>query len=188
MSVGATTGLTAVWALGALGGFAWSAQALSKGAEPHRLAAKGGVIGIAAFSAVILSGMATYLQLFCLGVFGIGLGGALFATGVLTAAMALARSGQSGIALGAWGGVQATCAGVSIAIAGALRDWVAHAGAAGQLGPAFSQPVSAYAMVYHIEIGLLFAMLVAIGPLARFDAHPHRTTPTTKFGLSEFPT
>jgi BCD family chlorophyll transporter-like MFS transporter len=188
MSVGATTGLTAVWALGALGGFAWSAQALSKGAEPHRLAAKGGVIGIAAFSAVILSGMATYLPLFCLGVFGIGLGGALFATGVLTAAMALARSGQSGIALGAWGGVQATCAGVSIAIAGALRDWVAHAGAAGQLGPAFSQPVSAYAMVYHIEIGLLFAMLVAIGPLARFDAHPHRTTPTTKFGLSEFPT
>lgn len=188
MSVGATTGLTALWALGALAGFAWSAQTLSKGAEPHRLAAKGGVIGIAAFSAVILSGMATYLPLFCLGVIGIGLGGALFSTGVLTAAMALARSGQSGIALGAWGGVQATCAGVSIAVAGALRDWVAQAGAAGHLGPAFSQPVSAYATVYHIEIGLLFAMLVAIGPLARFDAYPHRATSTTKFGLSEFPT
>ncbi|MBU6406918.1 MAG: BCD family MFS transporter [Alphaproteobacteria bacterium] len=188
MSVGATTGLTALWALGALGGFAWSARRLSKGAEPHRLAAMGGVIGIAAFSAVILSGMATDLALFCCGVFGIGLGGAVFSTGVLTAAMALARSGQSGIALGAWGGVQATSAGIAIALAGALRDWMAQAGAAGALGPAFVQPVSAYAMVYHIEIGLLFAMLVAIGPLARFDADIHRAIPTTKFGLSEFPT
>ena len=57
----------------------------------------------------------------------IGFGGGLFAVGTLTAAMALARDGESGLALGAWGAVQATAAGVAIALGGVLRDVVVGA-------------------------------------------------------------
>ena len=49
--------------------------------------------------------------LFRIGTALIGFGGGLFAAGTLTAAMALARDGESGLALGAWGAVQATAAG-----------------------------------------------------------------------------
>jgi BCD family chlorophyll transporter-like MFS transporter len=43
----------------------------------------------------------------------------------------------------------------------------------------------AYSIVYHLEIVLLFATLVVIGPLVRFAAEPQR--PQVKFGLAEFP-
>ena len=46
--------------------------------------------------------------LFGAGVTLIGFGGGLFALGTLTAAMAIAQDGESGMALGAWGAVQAT--------------------------------------------------------------------------------
>ena len=51
------------------------------------------------------------MLLFRIGTVLIGFGGGLFAVGTLTAAMALARDGESGLALGAWGAVQATAAG-----------------------------------------------------------------------------
>ena len=54
----------------------------------------------------------------------IGLGGGLFAVGTLTHAMGLDDSGLNGLAIGAWGAVQATAAGVAIAMGGALRDVV----------------------------------------------------------------
>ena len=41
--------LTALWAVGMLAGFAWRRAALGGGADPHRLAGFGGVVGIAAF-------------------------------------------------------------------------------------------------------------------------------------------
>jgi BCD family chlorophyll transporter-like MFS transporter len=48
-----------------------------------------------------------------------------------------------------------------------------------------SDPSVAYSVVYHLEIGLLFATLIAIGPLVRTTRSP-RTTPQP-FGLAEFP-
>jgi BCD family chlorophyll transporter-like MFS transporter len=95
----------------------------------------------------------------------IGLGGGLFSVGTLTSAMALARDGRSGIALGAWGAVQATAVGLAVVTGGALRDVVSALASSDLLGPAMSQPFTAYGVVYHLEIGLLFAALVAIGPL-----------------------
>ena len=105
--------------------------------------------------------------LFRIGTVLIGFGGGLFAVGTLTAAMALARDGQSGLALGAWGAVQATAAASRSRSAARMRDVRLRLGDAGLLGPALTGPSTGYGVVYHIEIALLFATLVAIGPLVR---------------------
>jgi BCD family chlorophyll transporter-like MFS transporter len=187
MSVGATTSLTALSAWGTLMGFALAAYRLTRQAESHRLAGFGALIGVSAFAFIILSGPFSSMPLFCLGVVGIGFGGGLFSVGTLTAAMALTHNGHSGLALGAWGSVQATCAGAAIAIGGLVRDIVADLGASGQLGAALTGRAPGYNCVYLIEIVLLFAALAAIGPLARFSGAKGDST-TTKFGLAEFPT
>lgn len=188
LSVGATTMLTALWALGALGGFALAARMLTRGLEPHRLAAYGALAGVAAFSAVIFSWPLDSAALFRIGVIGIGFGGGFFSVGTLTAAMEFASGKErAGLALGAWGAVQATAAGAGIAIGGALRDLVSHLGVSGALGAALTDPAVGYAFVWHAEIGLLFLTLIAIGPLAR-HAPAGRRPPPGRFGLADFPT
>jgi MFS transporter, BCD family, chlorophyll transporter len=187
LSVGATTSLTALWAWGSLAGFALAAYRLGAGDECHRLAGFGALIGVTAFTLVILSAPFSSTPVFCFGVAGIGFGGGLFAVGTLTASMALTRDGHSGLALGAWGAVQATAAGVGVAIGGVLRDVIGALSDSGSLGPALTGPAVGYGFVYHLEIGLLFAALVAIGPLARHaSTHPH--SQPNKFGIAEFPT
>jgi BCD family chlorophyll transporter-like MFS transporter len=186
LSVGQTTALTALWAAGTLAGFALAARVLGKGGEPHRLAGFGAVTGVGAFSLVILSAPLASTAALCIGVVAIGFGGGLFSVGTLIAAMGLAEQDRSGLALGAWGAVQASCAGIAIAIGGGLRDIVSGLATSGQLGPALSGPATGYSFVYHIEIGLLFATLIAIGPLVRrAQADPPRKP--SKFGLTEFP-
>ena len=100
--------------------------------------------------------------------------------------MALARDGESGLALGTWGAVQATAAGGGIALGGGIRDAVSSLASSGALGRALTDPSTGYSVVYHIEIALLFATLVAIGPLVR-TARTRFSQPSTKFGLAEFP-
>jgi BCD family chlorophyll transporter-like MFS transporter len=187
LSVASTTALTALWAWGALSGFALAAYKLSHEAEPHRLAGFGALIGVVAFAFVILAAPLAATPLFLIGVAGVGFGGGLFSVGTMTAAMALAREGQSGLALGAWGAVQATCAGAAIALGGVLRDVIADLAAKHELGAALVGPATGYSCVYLLEIVLLFAALIAIGPLARYPAPTSNATPT-KFGLAEFPT
>ena len=187
MSVGETTSLTALWALGALLGFGWSAHRLSRDAEPHRLAAIGAVVGIFGFAMVVFASPLSSTVLLAFGIALIGFGGGLFAVGTLTAAMALAAKGQSGLALGAWGAVQASCAGIAIAVGGIVRDIVAGLAESGALGEALTGPATSYGFVYHIEIALLFAALIALGPLVR-RAAPGETQTPHPFGLTEFPT
>jgi MFS transporter, BCD family, chlorophyll transporter len=187
MSVGQTTSLTALWALGALVGFGWSAYRLGRNAEPHRLAALGAVVGVFGFAMVIYASPLSSTALLGLGILLIGFGGGLFAVGTLTAAMALASNGKSGLALGAWGAVQASCAGIAIALGGVLRDVVAGFAKTGALGEALTGPATSYGFVYHIEIVLLFAALIALGPLVR-RAAPGETESPHPFGLTEFPT
>ncbi|MEM6488548.1 MAG: BCD family MFS transporter [Pseudomonadota bacterium] len=194
LSVSATTLLTAIFAAGSLVGFLVAGRRLAAGGDPARLAAWGAVVGIFAFSAVVFAAPMDSPMLFRVGTALIGLGGGLFAVGTLTAAMDLAAASQTdddqegvgtaGLALGAWGAVQATAAGAAIAIGGALRDGVAALSATGALGPAFADPAAGYGVVYHVEIALLFATLVAVGPLVR-RAGPVRER--EGFGLSEFP-
>ncbi len=185
LSVGQTTALTALLAAGTLAAFAVSAHWLARGADLHRVAACGALVGVAAFSSLILAGLLGAPGLFRLGTVGIGFGGGLFSVGTLSAAMTLEQGG-SGLALGAWGAVQATAAGIGIALGGMLRDLFGALAAAGLLGPALTTPGVGYGAVYHLEIFLLFATLAAIGPLVR-SARECRTLPGTALGLAEFP-
>ncbi|KAA5804026.1 BCD family MFS transporter [Alkalicaulis satelles] len=186
LSVAGTTVLTALWAAGALAGFGLAARGLGAGFDPHRLAAYGMVVGVFAFAFVILSDPLGSPILFQAGAVLIGLGGGLFAVGTLTAVMELGKGSGSGMALGAWGAVQATAAGAAIAIGGGVRDLVEAFAQAGHLGPAMTGPSVGYSVVYHIEIALLFAALAAIGPLARHAGGLAQRKPG-KFGLAEFP-
>jgi MFS transporter, BCD family, chlorophyll transporter len=186
LTVGQTTWLTFAWAMGALLGFVLSARWLMRGMDPVRLAARGCLFGIAAFSAVIFSAPLASTALFYAGAAVIGFGGGLFGIATLTAAMKLPTA--AGLALGAWGAAQATAAGLAIFAGGALRDGVSHLAASGLLGPALTDAALGYSFVYHLEIGLLFATLIALGPLLRLT--PLTSTPANGpgLGLSEFPT
>ena len=186
LSVAGTTVLTALWAFGALAGFALAAKGLTAGVDPHRLAAYGMVVGVFAFAFVILSDPLGSPLLFRAGAVLIGFGGGLFAVGTLTAAMELGEGSGSGMALGAWGAVQATAAGLAIAVGGGIRDGVDAVAQAGVLGPGMTGPALGYSVVYHIEIALLFAALAAIGPLARYTVSGSERA-RGKFGLAEFP-
>jgi BCD family chlorophyll transporter-like MFS transporter len=183
LSVGATSALTALMATGALGAFALAARQLSRGADPLRVAAYGALAGLPAFAAVIFAAPLESAWLFRAGTVAIGFGGGLFAVGTLTAAMTLERADHVGLALGAWGAVQAVAAGLAIAAGGLLRDVFSSMATHGLLGPALTQSSAGYGVVYHLELGLLFVTLIAIGPLVR---HAPAGMPA-RFGLAEFP-
>jgi MFS transporter, BCD family, chlorophyll transporter len=167
LPVGATTALTALLAGGGLAGFAYAAKRLGEGADPYRLAAWGALTGLAAFSSVIFSAPLASPFLFGVGVSLIGLGAGLFAHCTLTAAIAMAPRGNIGLALGIWGAVQASAAGIAVASGGLIRDGVAALASHGTLGTAIDGPATGYAVVYNIELLLLFATIIAIGPLVR---------------------
>ena len=183
LSVGETTMLTALLAGGALAAFALASRVLLTGVDPHRLAACGIIAGLFAFSGVIFAGAIHSPGLFRAGTVMIGFGAGLFAVSTLIAAMELESGRMNGLALGAWGAVQAGTAGLGIVVGGTMRDVVAALGASGGLGPVFTDPAISYAVVYYIEIAALFATLIALGPLAR------RTLPTElkTFGLADLP-
>ncbi|WP_296577105.1 PucC family protein [Phreatobacter sp.] len=189
LSVAATTMLTVLVALGAIVAFALSARLLMRGFDPARLSALGVIFGICAFTAVIMAAPLGSSALFRTGATLIGFGGGLFAVGTLTVAMTLDRRGNNGLALGAWGAVQASAAGLAIAFGGILRDVAGALAASGALGPALTGPAVGYSAVYHVELLLLFITLVALGPLVGRNAHALRADgpPLPNFGLSQFP-
>lgn len=190
LSVAATTVLTAVWAAGAIAGFASASRSLVAHANPFRVAARGILSGIVAFSAVVFAAPLDSAVLFYAGAAGIGFGGGIFAVATMTAAMTMPVRGQAGrgLALGAWGAAQATAAGLGVALGSGLRDIVNRFSAEGLLGEALSSNATGYSVVYHVEIGLLFATLVALGPLVR---RVRFTKPDTSrpsgIGLADFP-
>jgi len=158
LTVGQTTSLTAALAGGGLSGLAFAGYRLSRGADPFRIAALGLLTGLIAFIAVIGAAPLSFPPLFGLGVFLVGLSGGLFLVGTLSDAMGRAVDGMSGLALGAWGSVQAVAAGSAIALGGILRDVV---------GAAWGSPIAGYDAVYFVEICLIFVTLAALGPLVR---------------------
>ena len=172
MTVGQTTWLTATLAIGGLLGFSLASSVLGRGAmDPARLAAVGAAFGVPAFAAVIAASATGSTLVFGLGVLLIGFGGGLFGHGTLTLTMNRAPAEQAGLALGAWGAVQATSAGVAVAAGGVLRDVVQSLADSGTLGPALARPATGYAVVYTIEIILLLATLTV---MARLAANPRR--------------
>ena len=175
LSVGATTALTALLAVGGLSGFALGGWLLARGWDRYRVAALGALAGLFAFGCVIIAAPMDSPLLFAAGTFGIGGGGALFAVGTLSGAVETSGRGRTGLALGSWGAVQALAAGIGIAGGGVLRD------VAGGFGLDGGTAAFGYQTVYGLEVLLLLATLVAIGPLVRF-ARPHMPLQSEQVG------
>jgi BCD family chlorophyll transporter-like MFS transporter len=97
----------------------------------------------------------------------IGFGAAVFGHATLTATMSLAPKEQAGLALGAWGAVQATAAGVAMALSGTLRDLVNAALGATEAFGAYASAAGGYITVYGLEIALLLVTVAATIPLVR---------------------
>jgi BCD family chlorophyll transporter-like MFS transporter len=190
LSVGATTGLTGAWALGSLIGFMASGRMLARGWDPLRLAGAGLVIGINAFLLVLFAGPFNAPVMLYAGALTIGLGLGLFSVGTLMEAMSLAKTETAGLALGAWGAVQASCAGAGIALGGLMRDGIAAYVGGGEAA-SMATRASGYGAVYTLEIILLLVGLAAIGPLVGYQRRraPDADAPSGQpFGLQEFPT
>jgi BCD family chlorophyll transporter-like MFS transporter len=184
LSVAQTTSLTALLAGGALAAYAVAARMLARGLDPYRLAAYGALAGLPAFALIIASGPFQAPMLFRVGAALVGFGGGLFAVATLIAAMGLERKESHGLALGAWGAAQGAAQGIAMSLGGLVRDGVGAAASSGALGPMLDPAWTGYGAVYHIEVALLFATLVAIGPLARL-ARADRTQ--SRLGLAEMP-
>jgi BCD family chlorophyll transporter-like MFS transporter len=178
LSVSSTTFLTATLAMGSLIGFGIASRVLSRGADPFRMASIGAFIGLPAFIAVIIAAPIASANLFSLGVFLIGFGGGLFGHGTLTATMNLAPPEQRGLALGAWGAVQATGAGVAVALGGVIRDIVNYFAMNNMLGETLADPSTGYVIVYFLEMVLLIATIVAMAPLIK-SSGPQRKLQTS---------
>ncbi len=157
LTVADTTKLTALFAVGGLIGFGYASYALNRGADAYRIAQRGAVIGVPGFALVLSSSSFDTIALFLVGNFLIGFGGALFGHGTLTVTMNRAPKEQAGLALGAWGAVQATAAGLAMALSGVIRDVVNAAWGDGL--------TTGYNAVYGLEVLLLVITVVVAAPL-----------------------
>ena len=197
LDVGATSALTALSAGGALLAFLLSARWLSGGMHACRLASLGVLLGLPAFAMVIFSGALEAAWMFRIGVGLIGFSGGLFSVGMLITAMGTAADGSplghlGGLVIGTWGAVQATSAGAAMALGGALRDGVSALAMSGALGEVLVTPITAYSFVYHLEMYLLFVVLVALGPMLRASrlaarAQAQKSSNPQPFGLAQLP-
>jgi BCD family chlorophyll transporter-like MFS transporter len=55
------------------------------------------------------------------------------------------------------------------------------------LGESLNSAATAYSFVYHIEIYMLFVVLIALGPLVRQHNQESSQGSRQSFGLAEFP-
>ena len=122
------------------------------------MACGGVLVGVPAFTAVLMSAPQASLLLFALGTLFIGFGAGLFGHGTLTATMNHAPPGQAGLAMGAWGAVQATAAGLAMALGGIMRDLVDLLG---------GDMANGYVSVYAVELVVLIFTAVVLSPLVR---------------------
>jgi len=185
LSVASTSFLTVLMAFGALGAFALSILLHARRLNPHLITTLGLLSGLAAFSLVMLAEPLQSAFAFRMGTVLIGFGAGMVSIGTLLCAMNLEDGGFTGMALGAWGAVQATSMGVAIALGGLLRDVVGSYAMAGGMGTVLQSPATGYAVVYQIELVLLFISLAALGPLVKrvWVQGPAKRP----FGLADFP-
>ena len=165
MSVAETTRLTVYLALGTLVGFTMASRWIGRGARPIDVAIYGAVIGLPAFGLIILSAHLLSAAVLIVATLGAGFGAGLFGHGTLTTTMRSAPREQIGLSLGAWGAVQTTSAGASIAVGGFLRDRL-------QSGSAGVHSSEAYLPVFLLEIGLLVLALLLAFPIFGQAAGP----------------
>jgi BCD family chlorophyll transporter-like MFS transporter len=82
--------------------------------------------------------------------------------------------------------VQASAGGAAVAFGGALRDAISSLAMQGALGEVLQSAATGYGFVYQLELGLLFAALVAIGPLVR-PLTASQPVANARFGLADLP-
>ena len=185
LNVSFTSTLTALSAAGSLIAFAFAAKLMGKGLDACRVSAIGLLMGLPGFACVLLASPMDSAWLFRLGTALIGFGGGMFSVGMLIIAMEMPEKAMTGMVLGAWGAVQATSSGLSMAVGGVLMDVFTGFANSGVLGEALMNPSSGYGLVFVLEMLLLFAALVAMSPLSR-KSHRAISQPLT-FGLAELP-
>lgn len=184
MSVANTTKLTALLAGGTLIGFGIASRVLSSGTHPSLTTLTGAMVGIPGFAAIIFSAYGGGMAAFLSGTLLIGLGAGLFGHSTLTATMRAAPKDNVGLALGAWGSVQATAAGIGMALAGVVRDViVALPSDSGQSAQA------PYIAVFTIELAILaLAVLITLPLLAQGGVtHTKRGTHSSQTNPVEAP-
>ena len=170
MTVAETTRLTVWLAGGTLLGFALASRVLGRGGSPVRIAWLGAAVGAPSFGVLIASAFAGSVPMLIASTLMAGFGAGLFSHGTLTATMRAAPRDQIGLALGSWGAVQTTAAGIAIAAGGVVRDLLTMLPAAQEFGPAAPYlPVFAFEMVL-----LTLAMIVAYPMLGRAAPGPRR--------------
>jgi BCD family chlorophyll transporter-like MFS transporter len=158
MTVAETTRLTVVMALGGLVGFGSASHWLGRGGRPADVTVTGALVGVPAFCLVVLSAFVPSVPVLVLATLAAGLGAGLFGHGTLTATMRMAPREQVGLALGAWGAVQTTAAGIAVTVGGVIRDGLLLTGGGG-----YGAGAGGYLPVFALEAGLLvLAMLVAL--------------------------
>ncbi len=160
MSVADTTKLTALLATGTLFGFGIASRVLGAGGNPVALGRIGAAIGMPGFAAIIASSLGGGTLLFLAGTMATGVGAGLFGHATLTATIRNAPPNQIGLALGAWGAVQATCAGIGVALAGIVRDVLVGLEVSAGL-----QPATPYTLVFTIEVVFLGLAILAAAPI-----------------------
>jgi len=138
--------LSASLIFGGLVGFSCASVWLGRRADPFCMANHRAWIGAPGFAIVILSAPSGAPALFAINVLPIGLGERLISHDTLTVTTSLSPRQQVGLALGALGAVQATSAGIAIALGrGMLRDVLS-----GAVGPQSSALV--YSVIHPPEI------------------------------------
>jgi MFS transporter, BCD family, chlorophyll transporter len=187
MSVSATSFLTAITAFGAILAFAWSARVLERGMDACRLAAIGTLIGVFAFGFILMSGPMESAFLLQVGSGFLGVGGGLFLVGTLTAAMDLQDTEGNGLAMGAWGAVQASAMGLAVLGGGFIRDVTTGLAESGALGPGVTGAGAGYMVVFQLEIIALFLAMAALGPLVAAGRGISAGSRRSSFGLAELP-
>jgi MFS transporter, BCD family, chlorophyll transporter len=159
MSVADTTRLTVFLALGSLIGFTLASRWLGRGARPMDVAIYGAAAGIPAFGLIIWSSSLLSVNILVAGTMLAGFAAGLFGHATLTATMRSAPRDQIGLSLGGWGAVQATSAGIAIAVGGMLRDAIVAKEAVG------ASAATPYTTVFMMEAGLLTLALLLALPL-----------------------
>jgi BCD family chlorophyll transporter-like MFS transporter len=160
LAVAQTTRLTGLLALGGVVGFWFASVTLSRGTDALQMSAWGLALGVPSLAAVLMASSTGEVMLFLVGVALLGVSVGLFGHGSLTTCLRMAPPASSGLALGVWGAVQATAAGLGMACGALLRD----------LASLYLEPAQSYAVVYATEMVLLAASVILLFPLLRsFD-------------------
>lgn len=179
MSIADTTRLTVFLACGSLVGFVLASRWLGAGTRPIDMALFGAAVGLPAFGLIVWSSSVLSVPMLMAGTLMAGFGAGLFGHGTLTATMRSAPRDQIGLSLGAWGAVQATSAGLAIAIGGAVRDTIV---ATEVVGASAAAP---YTSVFLIEAGLLaLALLLALPLRGKSESRPIDVDPVQTTYLS----